>query len=174
MVRSKTDITSEVKLLWGGFLIDLNVQDTLALFGKKARITSYKRDQETVHEAWDESRMIVTCNEADFIRYILEHSKRDSGKTCQDCWGLLVVPSDEIVRNRLIKNVKKGIRMDGEILPWSLAAFANLCVSLHSDGTVGVRKFRRCEHCKRENPIESEWYDDLPEIGTRKITKPNN
>jgi hypothetical protein len=78
------------------------------------------------------------------------------------------------VRNRAIKSVKKGIRMGGENLPWSLAAFANLCVSLHSDGTVGVRKFRRCEYCKRENPIESEWYDDLPEIGTRKVATPND
>lgn len=94
MVRSKDDIASGVKLSWGGFLIDLNVQDKLPLFGKKARITSYQHDQQTVHEAWGESRMIVTCNEADFVRYILEHSKRDSGRTCQDCWGLLVVPSD--------------------------------------------------------------------------------
>jgi len=36
MGRRKADITSEVTLSWGGFLIDLNVQDTLALFGKKA------------------------------------------------------------------------------------------------------------------------------------------
>lgn len=168
MARREVDLTSEVKRLWGGFLIDLNVRDTLALFGKKARITSYQHDHETVHEAWEESRTIVSCNEADFIRYILEHSKRDSGKRCQDCWGLLVLPPDQIVRSRAIKNVKNGIRAGGEIIPWSLIAFANLCVSLHADGTVGVRKFRRCEYCKRDHPIESEWYDKLPELGSRR------
>lgn len=170
MARREVDLTSEKKRLWRGFLVDLNVQDAVALLGKKARITSYQHDHETVHEAWLESRTIVSCNEADFIRYILEHSKRDSGKTCQDCWGLLVVPSDGIVRSRVIKNVKNGIRIPGgEVLPWSLIAFVNLCVSLHADGTVNVRKFRRCEYCKRDNPIESEWYDNLPELGSRRI-----
>jgi hypothetical protein len=168
MARRDIDLTSEVKRLWRGFLIDLNVQDTLAIFGKKARITSYQHDDETVHEAWEESRTIVSCNEADFVRYILGHSKRDSGKRCQDCWGLLIVPSNSIVRNRLIRKVKNGIRIGGDIIPWSLIAFANLCVSLHADGTVNVRKFRRCEYCKRDNPIESEWYDNLPELGSRR------
>lgn len=168
MARGKADITSEAKLSWGGFLIDLNVRDTLPLFGRKARITSHKRDEETVHEAWEESQMIVTCNEADFIRFILEHSKRDSGKTCQDCRGLLVVPADAIVMSRVIKSAKKGVWTGVETLPWSLVAYTNLCVSLHSDGGIGVRKFRRCEHCKRQSPIESEWYDGLPEIGTRR------
>ncbi len=161
------DLTSDVKRFWGGFLVDLNVQEMVALLGKKARITRYRHDRETVHEAWEESRTIVTCNEADFIRYILEHSKRDSGKRCQDCWGLLVLPSERIVRARVIRNVKNGILAGAEVIPWSLVAFANLCVSLHLNGTVGVRKFRRCEHCKRDNPIESDWYNDLPEIGTR-------
>lgn len=168
MARREVDLTSELKRRWHGFLIDLNVQETLALFGKKARVTSYQHDHETVHEAWEESRTIVSCNEADFIRCILEHSKRDSGRRCQDCWGLLTVPSDEIVRSRVIKKAENGIRMGGEVIPWSLIAFANLCVSLHANGTVGVRKFRRCVHCKKDFRIESEWYDNLPEIGARK------
>lgn len=169
MARREVDLTSEVKRLWRGFLVDLDVQDTLAIFGKRAKITSYQHDDETVHEAWEESRTIVSCNETDFIRYILEHSKRDSGKRCQDCWGLLIVPSNSIARSRVIKNVKNGIKIDGDVIPWSLIAFANLCVSLRTDGIVNARKFRRCEYCKRDNPIESDWYDKLPELGSRRI-----
>jgi hypothetical protein len=166
MAKRVSDLTSEVKRLWGGFLIDLNVQDTVSLF-KRARITSYQLDPETVHEGWDESRTIVTCNETDFIRYILEHSKRDSGRRCQDCWGLLVVPSDALVRSRVIKNVKNGIRIGGELIPWSIVGYANLCISLRSDGTVGVRKFRRCPYCSKNARIESDWYEKLPELGAR-------
>lgn len=169
MSQRDGDITAEVKRYWRGFLIDLNVQDTLPLFKGRARITAYRHDHETVHEAWDGSRTIVTCNEIHFVRYILEHSKRDSGKTCQDCWGLLIVPSDAIVRTRVIKKVlKNGVRIGGERIPWSIIAYLNLCVSLRSEGKVDVRKFRRCEHCKRTNRIVSEWYGNLPEIGTRR------
>ena len=171
MGKREVDLTSEVKRQWGGFLIDLNIQDVLALFGKRARISSYQHDQETVHEAWKECRTIVTCNEVDFVRYILEHSKRDSGKTCQDSWGLLVVPSDSLVRNRVIKSVRTGISIPGGVLPWSLVGYSGLCGSLCTDGTVRVRKFRRCDYCKRGNPTESDWYDSLPEIGARRTTR---
>lgn len=167
MAKSEVDLTNEVKRLWGGFLIDLNVQDTIALLGKKARITSYQQDDQTVHEAWEESRTIVTCNEADFVRFIIAHSKRDSGRRCQDCWGLLIVPSSQIARSRVIKKAKNGIPVDGNIVPWSLIGFANLCISLHADGTLGARRFRRCDHCQKRNRIESEWYEHLPELGAR-------
>jgi hypothetical protein len=167
MARRKAYVLSEDEHLWGGFLIDLNAQDAVSLF-KKARITSYAHDRETVHESWNEFRTIVTCDEGDFIRYILEHQKRDSGKRCQDCWGLVIVPSEEIVRRRVIEKHRKGIVLDGSPLPWSVVAYANLCVSLHADGSIGVRKFRRCEFCNRNSPIEATWYKKLPEIGTRK------
>lgn len=83
----KRYILSEEELYWSGFLIDLDVQDTLPLF-KKARITNHRKDEQTVHEAWQEYRTVVTRNEADFVRHMLDHSKRDSGTICRDGWGL--------------------------------------------------------------------------------------
>ncbi len=91
-------------------------------FPLKAKVTDYGEDSATVHEAWADCRTIVTVNEAHFIRYILEHQKRDSGVTCQDCWGLLVVPASAIARERLIPKVKNGVPVNGEIIPWPAVA----------------------------------------------------
>jgi len=159
----------EYELNWSGFLIDLNVQDALPLF-KKAKVTNYRQDPETVHEAWKQSRTVVTANETDFVRYTLEHSKRDSGKTCQDCWGLLVVPPDKLVRDRLIPKVKSAVRVSGvkTPVPWRAIGYANLCVSLQADGSIGVRRFRRCVRCERDLPIQEEWYKSLREIAPRR------
>jgi hypothetical protein len=109
----------------------------------------------------------VTANEAHFIRYILEHQKRDSGTRCPDCWGLPVVPASAIARERLLPKVKNGVPVNGKILPWRAAAYANLCVSLHSDGSIGVRRFKRCPHCEKDYAIKTDWYKALPEIGLR-------
>ena len=170
MARGKAYVLSEDEHLWTGFLIDLNARDAVSLF-RKARITSYGHDRETVHEAWTEFRTVVTSDEGDFIRYILEHQKRDSGKRCQDCWGLVIVPSDEIVRTRVIKEQLNGIVLGGSVVPWAAVAYANLCVSLHADGTVGVRRFRRCVYCNRNSPIGTNWYKNLAEIGTKRAHK---
>jgi hypothetical protein len=166
LAKNKPYVLSEVEHYFRGFLIDLSVRDTLPLF-KKAHITAYQRDPETVHEAWEESRMIVTNNEKDFIRYVAEHSKRDSGKTCLDCWGLLIVPGDKITRSRVIPKVKNGIMLGGKLTPWAPIAYANLCVSLHADGSVGVRRFRRCLRCEKVFPITDKWYKALPLIPTK-------
>jgi hypothetical protein len=94
-----------------GCRIDLNTKDLLPVFGEshlKAKVTDRGHDSETVHEASEECRTIVTENEANFIRYMLEHQKRDSGKTCTDGWGLLVVPSSGIARQRLLPKIKNG------------------------------------------------------------------
>jgi hypothetical protein len=157
---------SQEELYWSGFLIDLDVRDVLPLF-KKARITRYLTDPETVHEAWNEFRTIVTRNQTDFVRFMLEHSKRDSGKRCQDGWGLLIVPDDKLVRDRLIPKVKNGVTIKGSRIPWNVIGYANLCVSLHDDGSISLKRFRRCVHCGKYSPIAAEWYTSLPEIGTR-------
>jgi hypothetical protein len=160
-------VMSEHEHLWRGFLIDLNASEMLAVFNRlrlEAKVTEYKDDSDTVHEAWNEYRMIVTVNEAHFIRHMVEHQKRDSGDVCRDCWGLLVVPDKAIVRERLLGDVKRGVPLHGDIVPWKVAAYANLAVSLHEDGTVGVRRFRRCIHCDRDWPIKQEWYQSLPMI----------
>jgi len=170
MATKRPYVLCDVENYFRGFLVDLSVRDTLPLF-KKAHITAYQHDPETVHEAWEESRMIVTNNEKDFIRYVAEHSKRDSGKTCLDCWGLLIVPGDKMTRKRVISKVKNGITLGGTLIPWAPIAYANLCVSLHADGTVGVRRFRRCLRCEKVFPIDAEWYKSLPLITAKNLNR---
>jgi hypothetical protein len=163
-------VLDELEHRWGGFLIDLNARELLPLFEKlklKSKVTAFGEDPATVHEAWVEYRTIVTVNESHFVRDILEHQKRDSGSTCKDCWGLLAVPDRAIARERLLRNVKTGMTIGGSIIPWPAAAYANLCVSLHLDGSVGVRRFRRCVHCQRGAPIKAGWYQGLAEVGRR-------
>jgi len=168
MVRKqKASILSEDEHLWCGFIIDLDVTETLPLF-RRAHITAYPTDPETVHESWLENRTVVTNNEKDFIRYSLEHSKRDSGPVCQDCWGLLIVPADAITRGRVIVKAKNGVTIAGRLVPWRVIGYANLCVTLHTDGGVSVRRLRRCAWCERNAPIEEQWYKDLPVIEGKK------
>jgi hypothetical protein len=118
----------------------------------QAKVTAHGKDPATVHEVWDECRTIVTANEALFIRYMLEHQKRDSNTRCQDCLGLLVVPASAIVREQLLQKVKKGVPVNGQIIPWRAVAYANLCMSLHtmvpsgygvSDAALTVRRTPR-------------------------------
>lgn len=163
----KRYVLSEEELYWDGFLIDLDVQDACRLFKKKASITRFKSDHETVHEAWDTSRTIVTRNEADYVPLILDHSKRDSGPVCQDCWGLLIVPDLGLVRERVIPKVKHTVVVNGTELPWHAVGFANLCVYLHDDGRISVKRFRRCVHCEKHSPIREPWYMTLSVIGRR-------
>jgi hypothetical protein len=57
-------VISELERLWRWFLIDLNASEMLAAFKRlqfKAKVTEYKTDPDTVHEAWVERRMIVTA-----------------------------------------------------------------------------------------------------------------
>jgi len=169
---SSSYVWSPYELNWRGFLVDLDVSGVVSqLEGMrfKASLTTEREDPATVHEAWNGSQTVVTANEADFIRYTLEHQKRDSGQECNNAWGLLIMPNLAVKRERALAAIKRGVPVDsGTIIPWSAAAYANLCVSPHPDGTVGLRRFRRCIHCEKAFPIHDEWYTRLPELGSLK------
>jgi hypothetical protein len=115
-----SSVLNDNEFSWRGFIVDLNVQEMLPVFERlhlKATVTACGDDAANVHEARHHYRTIVTANEAHFIRYMLEHQKRDSGTRCQDCWGLLVVPASAIVRERLLPKVKNGIPANGQMIP---------------------------------------------------------
>jgi hypothetical protein len=151
---------------WNGFLVDLCVQEVTRILhqmGYNAHVTTKKQDHETVLEAWDESRTVVTVNENHFIRDTLTHQKRDSGKNnCNDAWGLLILSDHAGKRERWLPTLKAGVPVGKEIIPWPAIAYANLCVSLHADGQVSVRRLRRCVHCEKDTPIAEEWFQKLP------------
>ena len=160
---------SDSERYWNGFLVDLCVQEVTPILdnmGFSAHVTVKRQDPETVLEAWDESRTMVTANEDHFIRDTLAHQKRDSGKrTCNDVWGLLILPDRAGKRERWLPTLKDGVLVGKQLIPWPAAAYANLCVTLRADGQISLRRFRRCVHCTAEYPITDEWFQKLPVLG---------
>jgi hypothetical protein len=71
------------------------------------------------------------------------------------------------VRERILPKVKNGVPVNAKIRPWRAAVYANLCVSLHTDGSIGLRRFRRCAFARKTHPSRPEWHKSLPEIGSR-------
>lgn len=60
-------------------------------------------------------------------------------------------------------NIKAGVRIDGELLPWKAAAYVNLCVAIERTGAVKVTRFERCLFCEKASPLlDQQWYKDLP------------
>jgi Mut7-C RNAse domain len=157
---------SDNERYWKGFLVDLCVQEITPILhqmGYRARVTEEKQDAETVLEAWEEDRTVVTVNENHFVRDTLIHQKRDSGKTnCNGAWGLLILSDHAGKRERWLPTLKAGVPAGKEVIPWRAIAYANLCVSLHADGTISLRRLRRCVHCETEAPITEDWFQELP------------
>jgi hypothetical protein len=153
---------------WNGFLVDLCVQEVTPILnqmGYSAHVTVERQDSETVLEAWWEDRTVVTVNEGHFIRDTLAHQKRDSGKQiCNGAWGLLILPSHAGKRELWLPTLKVGVRAGNEVIPWAAIAYANLCVSLHVDGQVSLRRLRRCVHCSKDVPIKEDWFQKLPQL----------
>jgi hypothetical protein len=130
-------------------------------------LTGEKHDRDTVDEARDESKTVITSNEKDFVRFTLQAQKKSIFPRCDDCWGLVIIPNADLQRQYAFKKAKirNGVQIRSGRLTWKAAMWANLCVKITSDGKMSVRKFERCEHCQRDLPIDAEWYKALPTIG---------
>jgi hypothetical protein len=154
---------------WDGFLVDLCVQEVapiLVQMGFPAHVTTKGQDAETVLEAWEENCTVVTANENHFIRDTLSHQKRDSGKNnCNGAWGLLILPDLAGKRELWLPTLKAGVTVGKEVIPWPAIAYANICVKLHADGQVTLRRLRRCIHCDKLAPITEEWFQKLLVLG---------
>lgn len=153
---------------WRGFIYDKDAcSDVVTKFFPNGVLTTEREDRETVKEARDESKTIITSNEKDFIRFTLEAQNRSIFPRCEDCWGLVIVPNADLQRRWGFEKAKirSGVQIGGERLTWKAAMWANLCVRITSEGKMIVRKFERCEHCQRDLPIDAEWYKRLDSIG---------
>jgi hypothetical protein len=78
---------------------------------------------------------------------------------------LVIIPNKELHREFALRkaNIKAGIRIAGEQLPWKAAAYANLCVAIEQTGTVKITKFERCLYCEKASPLlDQQWYKNLP------------
>ncbi|HUY81299.1 MAG TPA: hypothetical protein VMU92_06215 [Acidobacteriaceae bacterium] len=154
---------------WAGFIYDLdcsNSKSIQAVF-KPGSPTTMIKDPETVQEARDSAKTVVTSNAKDFIPYTLECQKRDDNHDCQDCWGLVIVPNREFDREYALEKAqaKRGVPINGAMLPWKAAFYANLSVTITRDGRVQVSRFDRCQYCEGAIPLlEQDWYKSLPVV----------
>jgi hypothetical protein len=162
----KAFILDEAENLWGGFLYDKDCCDSKVVqrYLHPGTPTEMRTDAETVAEARDSCKTIVTSNGDDFIRYIREAQKRDVNPRCDDLWGLVIIPNRDLQREYAFNKVPlhRGLNFRKVILPWKAVGYANLCVKFTTDGKVHISRFERCKFCERNSPITGEWYTKLP------------
>lgn len=145
---------------WSGFLYDKDSRSAIVQrFFKPGEHTQYPSDPQTVIEARDQCRTIVTSNEVDFIRYVREAQKKKNLKDCQDCWGLVILPNKDYERENALKiaGIAHGIRFGDSLIPWKAIGFANLRVTVEKSGRVSISREGRCPFCERDYPIPTEW-----------------
>jgi hypothetical protein len=128
---------------WRGFIYD---KDSCSDIVKKffpGVLTRENDDRETINEARDESKTVITSNERDFIRYTREAQSRSIFPRCEDCWGLVIIPNLDLQRQYAFSKarVRNGVLIRGKRIAWKAAMWANLCVKITSDGKMHVRKF---------------------------------
>lgn len=163
---NKTFTLCEDENSWRGFIYDLDCKDSFAV-GKiliPGYSTAKRTDAETVIEAREQKKTVVTSNGSDFMKFTIECQRRDNRNCCEDCWGLVVVPNMELDRERSLRKaaIKNGISIGGGMLPWKAVGYANLCINVSREGEVRVRRFERCQFCERTHPLmDQQWYKDL-------------
>jgi len=159
----KAFVLNEDEHGWQGFLHDKDCCSEIVQRFLPGILTTQERDMDTVCEARDDSRTIVTSNGDHFIREIHKAQKRDINPRCEDCWGLVILPNVDSVREYAMKktNLKSGVKVGKIRLPWRSVGWANLCVRVSSEGRVSVSRFTRCKFCQRDTPITDEWYENL-------------
>lgn len=152
---------------WRDFIYDKDsCSDVMKKFFPDGVLPLEKFDPETVKEARDEGKTVVTSDEG-YVRFALDAQSRSINPRCDDCWGLVIIPNGDYQRQRAFTKakVRSGVKIGGERLTWKAAMWANLYVKITSDGKMTVRKFERCEFCQRDCPIDADWYRSLPSIG---------
>ena len=70
------------------------------------------------------------------------------------------MPNIDFQREHALRkaDIRNGLRLGGGIVPWKAVAYANLFVKVSSDGKVQVSRFKRCQFCQRDFPIDTDWY----------------
>jgi hypothetical protein len=161
--RMKAFVLNEDEHGWKGFLHDKDCCSEIVQRFLPGIRTAKERDMETVCEARDEFRTIVTSNGDHFIREVHKAQKRDINPRCEDCWGLVILPNVDLVREYAMKkvNLRTGVQIGKIRLPWRSVGWANLCVRVSYEGRVSVSRFTRCKFCQRDTPITHAWYDNL-------------
>jgi hypothetical protein len=164
--HTRAYVVGDPEHLWVGFMYDKDSNsDTVRRLFRNGIPTAKKHDEETVIEARDARRTVLTANGPDFLRFMADAQKVDNFDQCTYCWGLLWLPNPDFDKVNALKklDIQHGVTVNGKCLPWKSLGYLNLCVRVHRDGTYRVTRFkRRCHFCEEETPIQEDWYLTLP------------
>lgn len=156
----KAAVLHEDENRWSGFLYDKDSCSAVVRdYFKPGKLTQFDNDLETVVEARDWCRTVITSNASDFVRYLRNVQKNKNLKSCNDCWGLVIVPNKDYDRENALRaaDIRHGVWLGDRQIAWKAIAFSNLCVVVEKHGTVKTSKLGRCPFCERDFPLPSEW-----------------
>lgn len=153
---------------WTGFLVDADAEAALKVLPEEAKKATKHDDPDIVEEAWDEGRTIVTSNGDHFLRHIAVFQNRTDNDACRDLWGLLVIPNNQLVRDRELPAIRRGLKVSIGLLRWRGAGFLNLYIRLTAEGQIQIQRFKRCFFCERTRELGikepwNKWYRSLPQ-----------
>ena len=156
----KASFLHEDENQWPGFVYDKDsCSETVRHFFKPGKLTKCQYDPQTVIEARDQCRTIVTSNGTDFVQFMRKAQKTDNRKSCNDCWGLVIIPNKDQQRENALKkaDIVHGVRIAGQLVPWKAIGLANLRVTVEIGGRVHISKFERCQYCEKWYPFPAAW-----------------
>ena len=107
----KAYVLNELENEWAGFLYDKDCQSAVVrMFFQPGIDTAKREDIDTVIEAREDVRTPVTSNGQDFIRYTRQVQRKVLNPRCQDCWGLVILPNEDLVREKALAKaqIKRG------------------------------------------------------------------
>jgi hypothetical protein len=138
------------------FLIDESVKSVATCFPRH-RVLSLEKvglpadapDQSIVEVAYETDATIVTANGRDFVKLMDDFLKKQMEKTCRDLRGLIVIPNVAAIQQRVLRRAESRLRFGGEKIGWFDVWEFDLCVSIATDGSTRVTRFRPCYYCSK-------------------------
>jgi hypothetical protein len=107
-------------------------------------------DTEIVAEASKHRLLMVVSNKRDFLPAIRAHVAKSTKKEfgCRRVCGLIVlVPNEEHIQERVLKNLEKRMMLDGNKITVRDVHERDLLVQIETSGEVKIRRLPRCPHC---------------------------
>ena len=147
---------SDNERYWKGFLVDLCVQEITPILhqmGYSARVTEEKQDSRNC--ARSVGRGPYSCHrERKPFRPRHPHPSKAGFRQnkLQRRLGVVDPLGPRRERERWLPTLKAGVPAGKEVIPWRAIAYANLCVSLHADGKISLRRLRRCISLRDGSP----------------------
>jgi hypothetical protein len=120
---------------------------------EKAGLTQKASDREIVKVASDRKWIIVTANGDDFITEIRRYLSQSMKLVCHDLCGLVIVPNDHQLQQRVLPGLEEKLHFDGRQISWKDVWEMDCCVRVTKGGKPHITRFERCFYCKKNGLI---------------------